>query len=94
MLVWSEDDGGIARRGSAQVAMARGKRFQKLGQSLFLVSGVESRADGRRRRAGRAAAAGRRRVPASHAEAILAAARQSGDRDKEATALTDLGVIP
>ena len=34
-----------------------------------------------------------RESPRAHAEAILAAARRDGDREKEATALTDLGVI-
>ena len=48
--------------------------------------------------AGNRAGAGRRHrrqptSPRGHAEAILAAARQTGARDKEATALTDLGVI-
>ncbi len=93
MLVWSEDDAGIARRGSAQVATGpRLKRFQKLGRkpvSWSPGSNREPTAGIPRRQSRRSLAA---ESPRAQAEAILAAARQTGAPDREATALTDLGV--
>jgi tetratricopeptide (TPR) repeat protein len=65
--------------------------IRKLGESLFVVSGV----------ALSPSSAGVKSelpppsadCPAAEAEAILAAARQQGDREKEATVLADLGAI-
>jgi tetratricopeptide (TPR) repeat protein len=66
-------------------------RVQKLGESLFLVSGVELSPAG-------AAVKSEQPVPSAdcptaEAEAILAAARRDGDRGKEATVLADMGAI-
>jgi tetratricopeptide (TPR) repeat protein len=66
--------------------------LQKLGQSLFLVSALESRPLGvpAEEMQPQAPDADNPRV---RAEAILAAVRHAGDRKKEATALTDLGAL-
>ena len=92
MLVWSEEQGGILDEARIRSRWPKAGRIQKLGQNLFLVAGHESRTAARpspaARRHRRAAES-----PRASAEAILAAARQTGARDKEATALTDLGMI-
>ncbi len=66
-----------------------GKPVRKLGQSLYLVAGLGAK---------RALVAALPEpqpppCPRDHAEQLLAAARQSGDRKKEATAMADRGVI-
>ena len=92
ILVWSEEQGGMPRRGSNQVTMAQGRANPKAGTKPF--PGRWTRVASRRTRDRSAQSRHRRQAsPRAHAEAILAAARRTGDRDKEATALTDLGVI-
>jgi hypothetical protein len=61
---------------------------RRLGQNLFVVSGVASEA-------GEAdpQPAARQECPRQTAERLLAAARAAGDRRREALALTDLGVV-
>jgi tetratricopeptide (TPR) repeat protein len=92
ILVWSEEQGGILDAARIQSRWPKASRTQKLGQNLFLVAGLESRADARA--SGQVAAPlSTGESPRAHAEAILSAARQTGAREKEATALTDLGMI-
>jgi tetratricopeptide (TPR) repeat protein len=94
ILVWSEEKERFPDQAQLEALWPAAKRFLKLGERLFLVSGLDSLVGGRAADSARAAT----QVPSgdnpkSHAEAILAAARQAGARDKEATALTDLAVI-
>ena len=90
ILVWSEEQGGILDAARIQARWPTAGRTQKLGQKLFLVAGLESRTD---RRATAQAPSSSGECPRAHAEALLEAARRTGARDKEATALTDLGMI-
>jgi tetratricopeptide (TPR) repeat protein len=92
MLVWTEDQGAVLEEDRIQARWPEGRRYQRLGPNLFLVSGLQSRATP----LGTAAAPALPSPevsPRQNAEQILAAARQAGDRPKEAAALTDLGVI-
>jgi tetratricopeptide (TPR) repeat protein len=90
ILVWSEGQGEILDEARIQSRWPKARRIQKLGQNLFLVAGLESQAD---KRATVQAPSSNGECPRAHAEALLTAARQTGARDKEATALTDLGMI-
>jgi tetratricopeptide (TPR) repeat protein len=91
LLVWSEDAQSPLDLARLQAAWPSAKGSRKLGQNLFLVSGVETRT-----------AAPSEPVepqpveasanPREQAEALVAAARKNGNRAALATALTDLGV--
>jgi tetratricopeptide (TPR) repeat protein len=91
ILVWTEDEAEL-HEDRIKAQWPEGRRYRRLGPSLFLVGGVPTQK-------APAAAATASSLPSpdlsprQHAEQILAAARQSGDRAKEALALTDLGVI-
>jgi tetratricopeptide (TPR) repeat protein len=92
ILVWPEEKEGILDEVRITSRWPNARRFQKLGQNLFLVAGLESRTGGQASRQEEIPSA-TAESPRAHVEAILAAARRIGARDKEATALTDLGVI-
>ena len=92
ILVWSEEQGGPLDAARIESRWPNAARTQRLGQNLFLVAGLAVRADGRATmKAETPLSTGE--SPRAHAEAILSAARRSGEREKEATALTDLGMI-
>jgi tetratricopeptide (TPR) repeat protein len=87
VLVWAEAEGEALTEERMRSRWPQGKRFQKIGQNLFLVSGVEP-----------AKPADEPVVqvpgpPREQGEQLLAAARQAGDRRREASTLVDLSVI-
>jgi len=92
LLVWPEDKTTVLELDQLKSKWPEAKRFEKLGHGLFLVAGVGAQAS-RREAARQPLQPPGTDSPQEHAEALLAAARQAGDRNKEATALTDLGVI-
>jgi tetratricopeptide (TPR) repeat protein len=92
MLVWSESAEDGLDEARLRSLWPRASGVRKLGERLYAVSGLESRA-GAPGPSKMAAMTSPDESPVAHAEAILAAARLSGARDREATALTDLGVI-
>jgi tetratricopeptide (TPR) repeat protein len=83
VLVWPEDETASLEERQVRARWPEGKRFQKVGPGLFLVAGIEPRAPGSEVPQG---------SPREQAEQLLSAARQSGNRGAEATALTDLGI--
>jgi tetratricopeptide (TPR) repeat protein len=88
LLVWSEDMGGLLDEARVKSRCPEGKGFQKLGPNLYLVSGVETP----RARVEPESQEQPMASPRARAEQLLASARRAGDRPKEATALTDLGM--
>jgi len=90
MLVWAEDKDSLLDLARVKSRWPQGTRIQQLGRNLFLVSGVEVKVA--RGDVGPEPPADSSGSPRDHAERLLAAARQSGDRTSEAGALTDLGV--
>ncbi len=88
LLVWAQDGEPL----DDQRILARwplGKEVRKLGQNLFLVTGLaRERAPGESVPEPQPTAS-----PREHAEQLLAAARLAGDRRKEATTMADLGAI-
>ncbi|MGP0068009.1 MAG: tetratricopeptide repeat protein [Isosphaeraceae bacterium] len=91
LLVWAEDQNEPLDKGRIQSRWPEAQRFRKLGHNLFLVGlPVQQKP-----------AAPVPPVtppppdvsPRQHAEQLLAAARQEGDRRKEVSALTDLAII-
>jgi tetratricopeptide (TPR) repeat protein len=92
LLVWSDANGGMIDEARILSRWPQAKRTQKLGEGLFLVSGLESRDVGPEAARDQTELAADKNTRA-HAEAMLAAARKAGARDKQATALTDLGVL-
>jgi tetratricopeptide (TPR) repeat protein len=92
MLVWSEDNDVPIDLSRVKSRWPDVQRVQQLGRNLLLLSGVEVKGAG-----GDLGAEPQPPPPASgnprdHAQQLLAAARQAGDREKEASALADLGV--
>jgi tetratricopeptide (TPR) repeat protein len=90
ILVWTEETTDLLDEARLKSRWPEGKRFQKLGQNLFLISGLEVKAAEVPPTPSPQSSTPSR--PRDQAERLLAAARQSGDRGKEASALTDLGV--
>jgi tetratricopeptide (TPR) repeat protein len=88
LLVWAQDGEPL----DDQRILARwplGKEVRKLGQNLFLVTGLaRERAPG-----DSVPELPPTSRPREHAEQLLAAARLAGDRKQEATAMADLGVV-
>ena len=91
-LVWPEDKTRSVEEAQLQSRWPEAKRLQRLGENLFLVSGGGSPVN-RAEPKHESPQAPAMESPTKHAEVLLAAARQTGDRKKEATALTDLGAI-
>jgi tetratricopeptide (TPR) repeat protein len=92
MLVWAEDQALDLDESRIQLIWPEAQQCRKLGVNLFLVGGLPGRQANVQAGAEQPLPAPEER-PRQHAEAMLAAARQSGDRAREALALTDLGVI-
>jgi hypothetical protein len=90
-LVWPQENGIGLEIDQLEARWPGATSIQKLGENLFLVSGVElspARASVKPEEPLPSAD-----CPTAEAEAILAAAQLQGDRAKEATALADLGAI-
>jgi tetratricopeptide (TPR) repeat protein len=92
ILVWPEDDRDHLDDARIKVRWPDAGRVQKLGQNLFVVGGLAAQSaispTGQP-----STPTGIAESPRASAEAMLAAARQAGSHEKEATALTDLGAI-
>jgi tetratricopeptide (TPR) repeat protein len=93
LLVWSEGSAADLDAERVRSRWPEARRHLRLGPRLFLVDGVSARAG-----SGNGASAAVELPPPDvnprqQAEAILVAARQGGDRTKEVSALTDLGII-
>src|SRR5207237_7555878 len=84
---WPEEDAQALEETQLQARWPQGQRFQKIGSALFLVAGVEPPAANRE-----PAPVPQQANPRTQAETLLAAARKAGDRPREASALTDLGI--
>jgi tetratricopeptide (TPR) repeat protein len=87
VLVWAEDESTPLDESRVRSRLPEGKEFRKIGDNLFLVSGIEPP------KAAGPEAPPTQECPRREAEQLLAAARQAGDRRREAYALTDLGMI-
>jgi tetratricopeptide (TPR) repeat protein len=94
ILVWAAAEGDPIDEARLKSQWPEGQRFQRLGPNLYMVSGVDSKAakTAEQAPAPPPAASPAHSRPREQAERLLAAARQSGDRGKVASALTDLGV--
>src|SRR5262249_25872053 len=91
LLVWPEDQTELLDEDRVKLQWAQGRRYQRLGPNLFLVGGLPGQRT-------QSSAAGQplpstEGCPRQHAEHLLTAPRHSGDRAKEAAALTDMGII-
>jgi tetratricopeptide (TPR) repeat protein len=87
LLVWTQDDGIALDEAQIRLRWQACQGVQKIGTKLFVVSGIAPAAQ-----ENAAATALPQGGPRAQAETMLAAARQSGNRRAEASALTDLGV--
>src|SRR5713101_138938 len=91
LLVWSENNADPLDEARIKSRWPECQRVHKLGQNLYLVSGVESS-----KTASEAPALPSQppqESPIQVAEKMLTAARQAGDRRQETSALTDLGIL-
>lgn len=86
LLVWAEEGAGPLEESQVRTCWPEGNRFRKIGRNLFLVAGLEVTGP-----EGNASLLPQGN-PHEQAERLLAAARQAGDRPREAAALTDLGI--
>ena len=91
ILVWPELNGHGLELDQLQARWPGASDIQKLGAHLFLVAGVSLSPAGLDAKPEQPLPSAD--CPTAEADAILAAARQQGDRASEATALADLGVI-
>jgi tetratricopeptide (TPR) repeat protein len=87
LLVWYEEDSEAPDEARLQARWGGGHQLRKVGPNLFVVS--PGQADPR----ASAEAPTVLGKPREQSERLLAAARQAGNRQAEATALTDLGVV-
>jgi tetratricopeptide (TPR) repeat protein len=86
LLVWAENEATPLGEALLKARWPQGKRLERIGANLYLVSGVE---ESRAGQSGEPA----QEAPTTAAERLLAAARAAGDRDGEASALADLGAV-
>ncbi len=92
ILVWPEDEKTVLDQTRIEAGWPQAKRIQKLGAALFVVSGLDASSPAAVSVAPQHVVMGADN-PRAEAEAILIKARQSGARDREAMALTDLAVL-
>ena len=97
LLVWTEDPAEVLDEERVRSRWPEARRHRRLGPRLFLVDGVAARAGAVNGAAAVSAPAPESptqdETPRQQAEQVLAAARQGGDRAREVTALTDLGIV-
>jgi tetratricopeptide (TPR) repeat protein len=86
LLVWSATEAAILVEERVRSCWPQATALRRLGQQLFLVSGVELPATD-------TAGLPPPGSPQEQAEWLLSAARRAGDRRREASALNDLGVV-
>jgi tetratricopeptide (TPR) repeat protein len=92
LLVWSDEHVDRLEPASLQARWPEARQIQKLGERLFVVLGLP-RANQQRVQAFQELPMPTADSPRAYAETLLASARQAGARDREATALADLGMI-
>jgi tetratricopeptide (TPR) repeat protein len=88
VLAWAQEETNLLDETKIKSRWPQSKRIEKIADNLFVVSGIES-IEAR----SEAEPAQPPANPREQAEQLLAAARKSGDRIKEVSALTDLGII-
>ena len=93
LLVWTDDPAEGLEEQRVRERWPEARRHQRLGPRLFLAEGVSARAAPANGTTAPAAMPPGDASPRQQAEEVLAAARRGGDRTKEATALTDLGIL-
>ena len=94
LLVWPEDPAEDLDEERVRSRWPEARRHRRLGPRLFLVDGVAARAGAANGAAPASAESPTQdESPRQQAEQVLAAARRDGDRAREVTALTDLGII-
>lgn len=86
LLIWTEDGTTSPTEAGILARWPQSNKVEQLGTNLFLVRGIQPTG-------GNAPAPGADIPPRQAAEHWLAAARQTGDRTKEAAALAELGTI-
>jgi tetratricopeptide (TPR) repeat protein len=95
VLVWPEDESSALDEERARARWPGLTRFQNLGDRLFLVAGADATAAKTQGQQAPVGVQGTEELgcPIALAEQLLESARKSGDRSKEAAALTDLGIV-
>jgi tetratricopeptide (TPR) repeat protein len=96
VLAWPEDESASIDEATVQSRWPGPTRCRRVANGLFLLSGLGGEAaKGPAARAVPSGVVGTEEVgcPVAMAEQFLEAARQSGDRSREAGALTDLGIV-
>jgi tetratricopeptide (TPR) repeat protein len=87
LLVWSESEKITLDEGGIQSRWPQNQRITRIAANLYLVAGIASP------ESDNGAPLPPQGTPRAVAEQLLASARQAGDRRREITALTDLGVV-
>jgi len=95
VLAWPQDESTSLSEEQVRTRWPGLTRFQRLGQGLFLVAGVgaEPAVESGPRAQSSMKENEELGCPVALAEQLLEAARQNGDRVREAAALTDLGIV-
>ena len=95
LLVWPENESMTLDEESVRTHWPGLTRFQPIGNRLFLVAGAAPMPAKGQSPQGPAGISGTEELdrPVALAEQLLEAARQGGDRAKEADALIDLGIV-
>ena len=95
LLVWPENESMALDEESVRTHWPGLTRFQPIGNRLFLVAGAAPMPAKGQSPQGPAGISGTEELdrPVALAEQLLEAARQGGDRAKEAAALIDLGIV-
>jgi tetratricopeptide (TPR) repeat protein len=93
LLVWPEESAEDLDEERVRSRWPQARRYERLGPRLFLVEGLGTRTAADPGPAPSGAWPPQDVSPRQHAEEVLADARRSGDRTKEVTAQTDLGII-
>lgn len=88
ILVWTVDESDPADESRLRALWPSSQGVEKLGRYVALVSGVESRTTPEKPEPSLPQGS-----PLQQAEGLLSAARAAGDRRREASALTDLGIV-
>jgi tetratricopeptide (TPR) repeat protein len=88
MLVWAEDESQPIDESRIKAQWPQSQGLERIGKNLFLVLGVEQKIAKPAPPEPPPQA-----CPRAQAEELLAAARRSGDKSREATALADLGIV-
>lgn len=92
LLVWPEDETGPLDEARIRGRWPECNQVQQLGKDLYLVAGVQPPEAAHPSQHGPNTASPQV-PPSEQAEQWLAAARRSGDRSREVSSLTDLGIL-